>query len=213
VSESIRVLIADDHEMVRRGLATFLALSDEVEVVGQAASGAEAVRLCADLRPEVVLMDLMMPDLDGVSAIRAIKGVVPDTQIIALTSFHDDQLVLSALQAGAISYLLKDISATGLADAIRAARAGRSTLSPQASQVIVKLSTGAPPTRRGQDLSQRELEVLRLMVGGLTNSQIAQRLVVSRSTVNFHVSSILGKLGVQSRTEAVVVALHDQLVV
>jgi NarL family two-component system response regulator LiaR len=206
------VLIVDDHELVRRGLATFLDLTDDLEVVGQAGSGAEGVRLARQLQPDVVLMDLVMPELDGVAAIRAIKQATPDTQLIALTSYHGEELVLQALQAGAIGYLLKDISAMGLGDAIRAAQAGRSTLAPHAAQAVIKHSTRQTTPPRAQDLTGREREVLRLMVRGLTNSQIAHNLVVSRATANFHVSSILGKLGAETRTRAVAIALQDQLV-
>jgi two-component system, NarL family, response regulator LiaR len=211
-TRSISVLIVDDHELIRRGLATFLDLADDLEVVGQAASGAEAVRLARQLDPDVVLMDLVMPDQDGVAAIRAIKERVPGVQIIVLTSFHSEDLVVQALRAGAIGYLLKDIGAMGLRDAIRAAHAGRSTLAREATQAIVNHSAVASRPRRGQDLSGRELEVLSLLVRGLTNQQIARRLVISCATANFHVSSILNKLGAQSRTSAVAMALQDQLV-
>jgi two-component system, NarL family, response regulator LiaR len=206
------VVIVDDHELIRRGLATFLELTDDIEVVALAANGAEGVRMVRQLQPSVVLMDLVMPELDGVAAIRTIREAAPGTQVIALTSYHSEDLVLQALQAGAIGYLLKDISAMGLADAIRAAQAGRSTLAPHAAQAVIKYTTAQTGSARGRDLTGRELEVLRLMIPGLTNAQIAQRLVVSRATVNFHVSSILGKLGAETRTKAVAVALQDRLV-
>jgi len=211
-TKTITVLIVDDHELVRRGLTTFLNLADDLEVVGQAGSGAEAVRLTRQLGPDVVLMDLRMPGQDGVAAIRAIKECVPGVQIIALTSFHCEDLVVQALRAGAIGYLLKDIGAMGLRDAIRAAQAGRSTLAPEATQAIVNHGSVVSLPRRGQDLSGRELEVLRLLVRGLSNKQIAHCLAISRATANFHVSSILNKLGVRSRTSAVAMALQDQLV-
>jgi two-component system, NarL family, response regulator LiaR len=153
-----------------------------------------------------------MPEQDGVTAIRAIKEKVPGTQILALTSFCSEDLVVQALRAGAVGYLLKDVGAMGLRDAIRAAHAGRSTLASEAAQTMVNRGTPPSPPRRGNDLSARELEVLRLLVGGLTNQQIAERLVISRPTANFHVSSILSKLGVPSRTGAVALALQDQLV-
>jgi NarL family two-component system response regulator LiaR len=207
-----RVLIVDDHELIRRGLATFLTLTDDVEVVGQASNGVEGMRLARQLRPDVVLMDLVMPDADGVAAIRQIKQELPATQIIALTSFQSEDLVLQALRAGAIGYLLKDIGAMGLAEAIRAARAGRSTLAPQAAEAVIKHTAGQFQPRRGHDLTGRELEVLQLMARGLTNLQIARRLIVSRATANFHVSSILGKLGVHTRTGAVAMALQQRLV-
>jgi NarL family two-component system response regulator LiaR len=209
----IRVVIADDHEMVRRGLVMFLDTAPDVTVVGQAANGAQAVRLCSQLQPDVVLMDLLMPDMDGLTAIAAIKESQPGIRIIALTSFHDDALVPRVLQSGAIGYLLKDIAAKGLVDAIRAAKAGRSTLAPEAMQALVDRTVGSASSKsRGDDLSPRERDVLALMVRGLRNPEIAKELIVSRSTVNFHVSRILAKLGVHGRTEAVAVAVQNQLV-
>jgi NarL family two-component system response regulator LiaR len=207
---SIRVLIVDDHAMVRSGLAAFLEAFDDLELVGEASSGEEAVRLSAALQPDVVLMDLVMPGMDGPAATRAIRERVPRTRVIALTSFPEEELVPRALQAGATSYLLKNVGADELASAIRAARAGRATLAPEAAQVLIQQSTR--PTQPGSELSPREREVLRLMVQGLSNPQIADRLIVGRSTVKFHVSSILNKLGVQSRTEAVALALQHHLV-
>jgi NarL family two-component system response regulator LiaR len=209
----IRVVIADDHEMVRRGLVMFLDTAIDVTVVGQATNGAQAVRLCSQLRPDVVLMDLLMPDMDGLTAIATIKASQPGIRIIALTSFHDDALVPRVLQSGAIGYLLKDVAAKGLVDAIRAAKAGRSTLAPEAMQALVDRTVGAASSKsRGADLTVREREVLALMVRGLKNPEIATELIVSRSTVNFHVSRILAKLGVQGRTEAVAVAVQNRLV-
>jgi two-component system, NarL family, response regulator LiaR len=209
----IRVIIADDHEMVRRGLVLFLSTAADIVVVGQATNGAQAVRLCGDLCPDVVLMDIVMPEMDGVTATATIKQSHPDIQIIALTSFHDDALVPRVLQAGAIGYLLKDVAAEGIADAIRAARAGRSTLAPEGTQALVnRVIEPQSDLSRGSDLTVREREVLALMVRGLTNLEIAERLVVSRSTVNFHVSSILGKLRVSGRAQAVAVALQNRLI-
>jgi two-component system, NarL family, response regulator LiaR len=212
LSETITVLIVDDHEIVRRGLAMFLGLADDLEVVGLASGGAEAIRLARQLGPDVVLMDLVMPEVDGVAAIRAIKEALPETQILALTCFHSDDLVVQAIRAGAIGFLLKDVGAGALGDAIRAARAGRPTLAPEAAKAILAHGIGPSAPRPRHDLSRREREVLGLMARGLTNRQIAERLVVARSTANFHVSSVLGKLGVQSRTRAVALALQDQLV-
>jgi two-component system, NarL family, response regulator LiaR len=206
----IRVLVVDDHAMIRSGLAIFLLASDDLQLVGEASSGAEALRLCAEQRPDVVLMDLVMPGMDGAEATQAIRAAFPDIRVIALTSFPEEDLVQRALRAGAISYLLKNVAADDLAAAIRAAKAGRPTLAPEAAQALIQQATHPPPP--GHDLSPREREVLALMVGGLTNSDIADRLVVSRSTVKFHVSSVLGKLGATSRTEAVALALEHKLV-
>jgi NarL family two-component system response regulator LiaR len=208
--ERIRVLIVDDHTMVRRGLATFLQVFDDLEMAGEAASGQEAIQMCAQLQPDVVLMDMVMPEMDGATATRLIREQSNAVQVLALTSFKEEILVQSALQAGAIGYLLKDVSADELAQAIRAAHAGRSTLSPEAAQALVH-ATSQPPAP-GIDLTERELEVLSLIVEGLNNSQIAARLTVSPSTVKSHVSSILSKLAVTSRTEAVSLALRNRLV-
>jgi two-component system, NarL family, response regulator LiaR len=205
-----RIAIVDDHAMVRSGLAAFLSVADDLELVGEAENGQQALRLCAEERPDVVLMDLVMPGMDGVQATRAIRERFPDIKVIALTSFPEDRLVQDVLEAGALSYLLKNVGADELARAIRAAREGRSTLAPEAAKILIQRATHAPTP--GHDLSPREREVLALMVQGLSNPDIADRLVVGRSTIKFHVSSILGKLGVQSRTEAVAVAVQHRLV-
>ena len=210
-SPRIRVLVVDDHAMVRRGLATFLKVFDDLELAGEAASGQAAIQLCAQLQPDVVLMDMVMPDMDGAAATRLIRNQSESIQVLALTSFKEEILVQSALQAGAIGYLLKDVSADELAQAIRAAHAGRATLSPEAAQALVHAASQAPPP--GLDLTERERAVLALMVEGLNNTQIAARLTVSPSTVKSHVSNILSKLGVASRTEAVTLALRNRLVV
>jgi NarL family two-component system response regulator LiaR len=209
-SKPIRVVIVDDHAVVRSGLTAFLFAFDDLELVGEAGSGEEAVQLCTQIQPDVVLMDLVMPGMDGATAAAHIRACCPQTQIVALTSFPEEQLVQAALQAGAISYLLKNVSADELALAIRAAHAGRSTLAPEAAQALVHAATH--PVALGHDLTAREREVLALMVEGLNNPVIAKRLVVSRSTVRFHVSSILSKLGVASRTEAVALAVQHHLV-
>jgi NarL family two-component system response regulator LiaR len=206
----IRVLVVDDHAVVRSGLGAFLLAYDDLEQVGEAESGRDALRLCAAVEPDVVLMDLVMPELDGAEATRLLRQQFPQVQVIALTSFREDELVRRALQAGAIGYLLKDVSAAELAAAIRAARAGRPTLAPEAAQVLIRAAT--QPRGPGDDLTPREREVLKLMVEGKNNPQIADRLVVSRSTVKFHISSILAKLGAASRTEAVALALQHGLV-
>lgn len=209
-STPIRVLIVDDHAMVRSGLAAFLSVDDDLELVGEAENGAEAVRMVAEHQPDVVLMDLVMPGTDGVSATRTIHERFPNTRVLALTSFPEDSLVQEVLQAGATGYLLKNVGADELTRAIRAARAGRATLAPEAAQALISRATQAPAP--GHDLSPREREVLALLVQGLSNPEIADRLIVGRSTVKFHVSSILGKLGANSRTEAVALALQHHLV-
>lgn len=209
-ADPIKVMIVDDHAVVRSGLAAFLMAYDDLDLVGQAGSGKEAVRLCERAAPDVVLMDLVMPEMDGAATTRAVKERCPDTQVIALTSFKEDDLVTGALQAGAIGYLLKNVSADELANAIRAARAGKPTLAAEAAQALIH--TASQPRAPGHDLTAREREVLALMVQGLNNPEIADKLIVGRSTVKFHVSSILGKLGASSRTEAVALALQHKLV-
>jgi NarL family two-component system response regulator LiaR len=203
-------MLVDDHTMVRRGLATFLKVFDDLQLAGEAESGEAAIQLCAQVLPDVVLMDLVMPGTDGVSATRAIRQQFPQVQVIALTSFKEGDLIKNALEAGAIGYLLKDVSAEELARAIRGAHAGRATLSPDVAQVIVHAAGQSP--KPGLDLTERERVVLALMVEGLNNTQIAGRLTVSPSTIKSHVSNILTKLGVSSRTEAVTLALRHGLV-
>ena len=208
-SKPIRVMLVDDHTMVRRGLTAFLKAFDELEVAGEAESGQAAIELCARLKPDIILMDMVMPDMDGPTATRAIRERFPDVQVIALTSFNEGALVKSALDAGAIGYLLKDVSADDLLKAILAAHAGQATLSPAAAQALVPAA--AHPPAPGFDLTERERAVLALMAEGLNNTQIAGKLVVSPSTVKSHVSNILSKLGVVSRTEAVALALRHKL--
>jgi NarL family two-component system response regulator LiaR len=208
-STPIRVMLVDDHAMVRRGLATFLKVFDDFELAGEAPDGQAAVQLCAKLQPDVVLMDMVMPDMDGATATRLIRQQFPSVQVLALTSFKEENLVQGALQAGAIGYLLKDVTADELARAIRAAHAGRATLSPEAAQALVHAASQPPAP--GFDLTERELVVLGLMVEGLNNTQIAARLTVSPSTIKSHVSNILSKLGVASRTEAVTLALRTRI--
>ena len=209
--EPIRVMLVDDHAMVRHGLATFLKVFDDLAFVGEAENGLEAIKVCAEVRPDVILMDMVMPEMDGASATRAIRQQFPQVQVIALTSFKEGELVQNALAAGAIGYLLKDVSVDDLARAIRAAHAGRATLSPEAAQSLVETANQLPAI--GIDLTGREREVLALLVEGLNNTQIAGRLTVSPSTIKSHVSNILSKLGVASRTEAVTLALRNRIIV
>lgn len=209
-SQTIRVLIVDDHSMVRKGLLTFLKNQPDLEVVGEARDGQEAADVCARLQPDVILMDLVMPVLGGVAATRLIRQRCPEAQVIALTSFQEKELVQDALQAGAIGYLLKNVSGDELAEAIRHAHAGRPTLAPEALQALVQ--TTPAEASLGKDLTRRELEVLALLVKGLSNPEIAERLSVSRATVKVQVSSILSKLGVSNRAEAISLAIQHKLV-
>lgn len=209
--ETIRVMIVDDHAIVRSGLSTFLMTCDDMELVGEASNGEQALKLCSQAKPNVVLMDLVMPGMDGATCTRLIREQYPDIQILALTSFKEQELVQGVLQAGAIGYLLKDVSADELANAIRAANEGKSTLAPEAAQVLI-LAARQPTDKIGFNLTEKEREVLALMVQGLNNNDIAKRLVVSPSTAKFHVSSILSKLRASSRTEAVAIALQNNLV-
>ncbi len=208
--KKIRILICDDHSVVRNGLKSFLSIYEDFELVGEARNGEQAVALVNQHQPDVVLMDLMMPVLDGAAATRRIKEKFPKTQILALTSFKEQELVKGALEAGAIGYLLKDLSADELARAIRLAAEGKPTLAPEAAEVLIEASRPHQP-KLGDDLTEREREVLALMVEGLNNQQIAERLVVSLSTAKSHVSSILSKLGVTTRTEAVSLALKHKI--
>jgi NarL family two-component system response regulator LiaR len=206
----IRVLIVDDHAMVRSGLKQFVDTFDDLILAGEARNGAEAVELCQTNPPDVILMDLVMPVMDGREATRKILQYNQEIKIIVLTSFHEQDLVELALQAGAISYLLKNVSAEELAQAIRSARAGRSVLAPEATEALIQATRQSP--RTGFSLTQREKEVLALIVQGNSNSEIGLKLNISIATVKFHVRNIFSKLGVKNRPEATTLALQNNLV-
>jgi NarL family two-component system response regulator LiaR len=210
--KQIRVMVVEDHAVVRGGLAAFLLAYDDLTLVGEASNGQEAVRNSSIYRPDVVLMDLVMPEMDGATATRLIREQHPEIQVIALTSFKEDDMVQNVLHAGAIGYLLKNVAADELAAAIRAAHAGRPTLAPEAAQVLIHRAMHPAQQALGHDLTERERDVLALMVKGKNNSEIADKLVVSRSTIKYHVSNILSKLQATSRTEAVAYALQQNLV-
>lgn len=211
-SDQIAVLLVDDHAVVRSGLSAFLLAFDDLSLAGEAGSGGEAIARCEELQPDVVLMDLVMPGMDGATVTEAIRERWPDIQVVALTSFEEGDLVQRALSAGAIGYLLKNVSADELAGAIRSAYAGKPTLAPEAAQALVQARSQPSPPKPGADLTDRERDVLALLVEGLSNPQIADRLVISRSTVKFHVSNVLSKLEAGSRTEAVAIAVENDLV-
>ncbi len=206
----IRVMIVDDHAMVRSGLACFLQAYDDFEIVGEASSGLEATQLCGAYKPEVVLMDLKMPGMDGAEATRTIRERYPETRVLILTSFPEEALVQSAIKSGASGYLLKNATAEEIAHAIRSAVRGRSTFAPEAVQALIHTATQPPAI--GNDLTEREREILALMVRGMTNPQIGAQIYVSRATVRFHVSNILSKLNVANRTSAVALAVQTSLV-
>ena len=206
----IRILIADDHSVVRQGLKMFLGLDPELEVVGEAEDGRQALRFAERLRPDVVLMDLLMPHMDGVAATAAIRQALPDTEVIALTSVLEDEQVVGAVRAGAIGYLLKNTDADELRRAIKAAAAGQVQLAPEAARRLMREVRS--PDQPATPLSERETEVLRLLAAGLANKEIARDLSIGEQTVKTHVSSILGKLGLQSRTQAALYAQKAGLV-
>jgi NarL family two-component system response regulator LiaR len=214
MSEPITVLLVDDHEMVRRGVRAFLETQPDITVVAEAGSGDEAVRLAAEHAPDVALMDLIMPGMDGVEATRSLTAQSPRTSVVMLTSYHDDEHVFPAIRAGALSYVLKEVGPEELADAVRKAAAGEAVLHPRVAARVVRELHGA---RRDEpnafrELSDRELEVLKLIAEGLSNAEIASRLYVSEKTVKSHVSNILGKLHLADRTQAAVFAWRQGVV-
>jgi NarL family two-component system response regulator LiaR len=212
--DPITVMIIDDHEMVRKGAKGYLEAQPEIAVIAEAESGEEAVRLAREYIPDVVLMDLVMPGMDGVEATRKVKDISPRTQIIILTSFHEDEHIFPALQAGAISYLLKDVKARELVEAIQRASKGEATLHPRVAARLIKQFSHGEPNRRSlfTELTEREVEVLTLIARGFTNQKIAEDLVISIGTVKGHVSNILSKLHLADRTQAAVYAWQEGIV-
>jgi two-component system, NarL family, response regulator LiaR len=212
--DPITVMIVDDHEMVRRGACSYLEAQADITVVAQASAGEEAVRLAQEFIPDVVLMDLVMPGMDGVEATRRVKNVSPRTQIIILTSFHQDEFIFPALQAGAISFLLKDVKATELLEAIRRAARGEATLHPRIAARVIKTFRSLDPEEATPftTLTERELEVLKLIAKGYSNDRIAEQLVISVGTVKGHVSNILSKLHLVDRTQAAAYAWQEGIV-
>lgn len=208
--ERIRIVVVDDHPLVRSGLEAMMLMFADLDLVGSADSGTEAVNVCERLQPDVVLMDLVMPGMNGVAATTEICRRCPSTRVLALTSFEDEELMSAALRAGAIGYLLKNILAADLATAIREAHAGRSVMAPEVIQALVRSVSGPPKV--GHNLTAREREILALVTEGFTNSEIAARLVLSRSTVKTHVSHVIRKLDASTRTEAATVAVRLHLV-
>jgi NarL family two-component system response regulator LiaR len=206
----IRILLVDDHAVVRSGLSKFLMVNKDMELVGEASDGAEAIQIAKKSHPDIILMDLMMPGMDGITATHEILKISPQTKIIALTSFSEQNMVQGALQAGAIGYLQKNVTAAELGNAIRSAHVGRMTLSPEATQALAQSVTQSHLP--GNELTDRERDVLRCMVDGLNNNEIAAQLVISLGTVKFHVSNIYRKLGVTSRVEAVKIAIGQKII-
>jgi len=210
-SNPIRVMVVDEHGMVRKGIIAYLKNNPDLHIIGEAQNGREAVELCEQLQPNVILMDLQMPEMDGITATRIIRKQYPHIQVVALTSFPDRDKVQDALAAGAISYLVKNVSGDDLAEAIRDAYAGRATLAQEAVQALIQ-PPPTTPAAPGFDLTMREREVLALLIKGLNNNEIANQLSISNATAKAHVSNILSKLGVSNRAKAVAVAIQQKLV-
>lgn len=205
----IRIMLVDDHLMVRDGLKVFLSVYEDIEVVAEADDGEQAISLCAEIHPDIILMDTIMPNVDGPTATARILADHPKTRVIALTTFSEQDLVQQAIRAGAISYMLKDVDASKLVEAIRDAHHGRSTIDASAAQSLIDAATQAPPL--GSDLTPRERDVLALLIEGRTNKEIAKKLFISQATVRLHVSNVLSKLDASNRTEAVSLALQNNL--
>jgi NarL family two-component system response regulator LiaR len=214
MTQPISLLIVDDHQLVRWGVRTFLATQPDIMVVGEAGSGEEALRMAAELVPDVALMDLVMPSMSGVETTRKLKQISPRTQIIMLTSYHEDEHIFPAILAGALSYILKDVGTEELADAVRKAARGEAVMHPQVAARVVQELQGTRPTRLAPlpGLSEREYDVLRLIAEGCSNAQIAERLVISENTVKSHVSNILSKLHLADRTQAAIYAWREGVV-
>ena len=214
MSDSIRILLVDDHKIVRHGVRAFFEAHDGIEVIGEAGSGAEAVRMVEEWVPDVVLMDLIMPGMDGVEATRQVKNISPRTQIVVLTSYHEDEHIFPALQAGALSYLLKDVEMDELADAVIKASKGEATLHPHVASRVIQELHGRKKDENtlNIDLTKREIEILKEIAQGLSNSDIAKKFVISKYTVKGHVSNILSKLHLADRTQAAVYAWQQGVV-
>lgn len=207
-AQKIRIMIVDDHEIVRRGLESYIVEDPALAVVASLGSAEDAIHACQRIQPDVVLMDIMLPGMDGVAAARQIKALYPTVKILALTGSHDAETIQEMMQAGAVGYLLKNTSMGDLHHVIHMVHAGRMTFSPEAARALLQRDV----SRQQYDLTERELDVLRLMVEGLNNPEIAEKLVISRSTAGFHVSSIIAKLGATNRIEAAVIAVREHLV-
>lgn len=214
MSEPIRILLVDDHKIVRQGVRAFFDAHEGIEVIGEAGSGAEAVKLVEERVPDVVLMDLIMPGMDGVEATRLAKSISPRTQIVVLTSYHDDEHIFPALQAGALSYILKDVEMEELAEAVFKAARGEATLHPQVASRVIQELHGRKKDKNTLEveLTRREMEILKAVAQGMSNSEIAEELVISKYTVKGHVSNILSKLHLADRTQAAVYAWQQGFV-
>jgi len=212
MANEITIIIADDHSVVRQGVRTLLETQNDFKIVGEAATGEEAVKLCAEFFPDVVLLDLLMPGIGGVEATAQIKQASPVSNVVVLTSYHDDEYILPAIKSGALSYLLKDVSATELIEAVRKAAVDEVVLHPRVAQKIMReIQQTNEQSESETDLSRSEFEVLRLLADGLSNSEIGERLFVSENTVKSHVSNILSKLHLKNRTQAAVYAWRNRL--